>query len=268
MRKIADKTSRVLLAFLSVMEVKLSLSKLNLVLPPFAAPRRGSVTSLENPLPLITFGKYHLVFPSYLSPVYASPDHTVAFLQGDVRAYEATYKELYKPLFIYSLGILNNQATAEEIVQNVFMKLWEKVRKDAEGEKLEIQSSLKAYLYKAVHNHSLNAIKHKKVVQQYETHLTHTMTHKESDSAERDAAHKQLQGRLRQALSELPEQCRTVFQMSRFEDLKYKEIAERLAISPKTVENHMGKALKLLRGKLADYLVSLLAFLIYISNNF
>ena len=94
------------------------------------------------------------------------------------------------------------------------------------------------------------------------------MTHKESDSAEHDASHKQLQGRLRQALSELPEQCRTVFQMSRFEDLKYKEIAERLAISPKTVENHMGKALKLLRGKLADYLVSLMAFLIYMSNQF
>jgi RNA polymerase sigma-70 factor (ECF subfamily) len=194
--------------------------------------------------------------------VYASPENTTAFLQGDVRAYEATYKELYKPLFIYALGILNSQASAEEIVQNVFMKLWEK------KETLKIETSLKAYLYKAVHNHSLNAIKHNKVVQQYETHLSHTMTHKETDSAERDASHKQLQGRLRQALSELPEQCRTVFQMSRFEDLKYKEIAERLSISPKTVENHMGKALKLLRGKLADYLVSLLAFLIYMSNNF
>lgn len=194
--------------------------------------------------------------------MHASPQTTAAFLQGDVRAYETTYKELYKPLFIYALGILNSQASAEEIVQNVFMRLWEK------KETIEIQTSLKAYLYKAVHNQSLNAIKHNKVVQQYEIHLSHTMTHKESDSVERDAAHKQLQGRLRKALSELPEQCRTVFQMSRFEDLKYKEIAEQLSISPKTVENHMGKALKLLRGKLADYLVSITAILIYISKHF
>ena len=213
-------------------------------------------------LPFITIDKLHLVLRNYLSPVYPSPDNTALFLQGDVRAYEATYKELYKPLFIYALGILNNQSSAEEIVQNVFMKLWEK------KESLKIETSLKAYLYKAVHNHSLNAIKHNKVVKQYESHLSYTMTHKESDSAERDASHRQLQGRLRQALSELPEQCRTVFQMSRFEDLKYKEIAEQLSISPKTVENHMGKALKLLRGKLADYLVSLFAFLIFISKQF
>lgn len=194
--------------------------------------------------------------------VQLDPHTTEAFLQGDVRAYEATYKSLFKPLFVYALSILNDQAKAEGIVQNVFLKLWEK------KETIEIQSSLKAYLYKAVHNHSLNAIKHTQVKQQYESHLSYSMKNKQSESVERTTAHKQLEGKLRRALSELPEQCRTVFQMSRFEDLKYKEIAERLSISPKTVENHMGKALKLLRGKLADYLVSLFAFLIYISNHF
>ncbi len=203
-----------------------------------------------------------LAHSNYLSLVNVSPEITTAFLQGDVRAYEITYKELFKPLFIYALSILNDQAKAEGIVQNVFLKLWEK------KETLEIQSSLKAYLYKAVHNHSLNEIKHRKVKQQYDTHLTHTMTHKETDSAERNASLKQLEGKLRQALSELPEQCRTVFQMSRFEDLKYKEIAERLSISPKTVENHMGKALKLLRGKLSDYLVSIMLFITLLSNHF
>ena len=60
--------------------------------------------------------------------------------------------------------------------------------------------------------------------------------------------------KFRDALNELPEQCRTVFQLSRFEDMKYKEIADKLDISVKTVENHMGKALKLLRIKLVDYL--------------
>lgn len=187
---------------------------------------------------------------------------TKAFLQGDVRAYETTYKSLFKPLFIYAITMLKDHAQAEEIVQNVFLKLWEK------KETIEIQTSLKAYLYKAVHNHSLNAIKHEKVKQQYESHLSYSMKNKQTDTTETNVSFKQLEGRLRQALSELPEQCRTVFQMSRFEDLKYKEIAERLSISPKTVENHMGKALKLLRGKMADYLVSLFIFINYISNHF
>ena len=65
---------------------------------------------------------------------------------------------------------------------------------------------------------------------------------------------KELESKFRDALNELPEQCRTVFQLSRFEDMKYKEIADKLDISVKTVENHMGKALKLLRIKLVDYL--------------
>ena len=65
---------------------------------------------------------------------------------------------------------------------------------------------------------------------------------------------KELETKLDQALQELPEQCRTIFQLSRFEELKYREIAERLEISPKTVENQMGKALKLLRMKLIDFL--------------
>ena len=72
---------------------------------------------------------------------------------------------------------------------------------------------------------------------------------------------KELEQRLEKALNELPEQCRTIFQMSRFEELKYAEIAGRLGLSVKTVENQMGKALKLLRTKLADFLPALLMLL-------
>jgi RNA polymerase sigma-70 factor (ECF subfamily) len=77
---------------------------------------------------------------------------------------------------------------------------------------------------------------------------------------------KELESRLWQALNELPEQCRTIFQMSRFEELKYKEIAERLGLSIKTVENQMGKALKLLRIKLVDFLPLIL--ILFMPNRF
>jgi len=76
----------------------------------------------------------------------------------------------------------------------------------------------------------------------------------ESDKAEEKIVSTQLNEQLSNALRELPEQCRTVFQLSRFEDLKYREIATQLGISEKTVENQMGKALRLLRMKLVDFL--------------
>jgi RNA polymerase sigma-70 factor (ECF subfamily) len=75
-----------------------------------------------------------------------------------------------------------------------------------------------------------------------------------SESAHGKIASKELENKFREALGELPEQCRTVFQLSRFEDMKYKDISEKLDISVKTVENHMVKALKLLRTKLVDFL--------------
>ena len=77
---------------------------------------------------------------------------------------------------------------------------------------------------------------------------------------------KELQQKINDALKELPEQCRTVFQMSRYEELKYKSIADKLGISVKTVENHIGKALRILRSKLADVLPILIVVLMNMKN--
>jgi len=83
-----------------------------------------------------------------------------------------------------------------------------------------------------------------------------------SDNAEKKILLGDLESKLNQALSELPEQCRTIFQMSRFEELKYQEIADRMGLSVKTIDNQMGKALKRLRLKLVDFLpAAILTFL-------
>jgi RNA polymerase sigma-70 factor (ECF subfamily) len=84
------------------------------------------------------------------------------------------------------------------------------------------------------------------------------------DSAAKKVLAGELEKKLRKALNELPEQCRIIFQLSRFEELRYREIAEKLGISVKTVENQMGKALKLLRVKLVDFLPLLLLSLLNI----
>jgi RNA polymerase sigma-70 factor (ECF subfamily) len=182
-------------------------------------------------------------------------------LNGNIEAYEVVYKNFFKPLYVYAYSMLNDEMKAEEVVQTIFLKLWEK------QETIDIQTSLKAYLYRSVHNASLNVIKHEKVKQQYETYATHAMKTTKSETPAHTTMYKNLENKLREALNELPEQCRTVFQLSRFEELKYREIAERLSISEKTVEGHMGKALKLLRMKLVDFIVVLILLFIHLKNN-
>ena len=162
-------------------------------------------------------------------------------------AFEEIFMSHYKGMYSYACIMLKNEAEAEEITQTIFEKLWEK--KDA----LQIETSLKAYLYRMVHNDCLNWLKHSSVVHTFQKEKVYSMKY-DSDNAEDKLAAGQLNERLGIALRELPEQCRTIFQLSRFEDLKYREIAGQLGISEKTVENQMGKALKLLRMKLVDFL--------------
>jgi RNA polymerase sigma-70 factor (ECF subfamily) len=142
---------------------------------------------------------------------------------------------------------LRDEIAAEEMVQNVFYKLWERT------ENLSITGSVRAYLYRAVHNESLNYLKHLKVRSEHQLYVSHRMS-EGTEAASKKIQLKELEEKFHYALNDLPEQCRTIFQMSRFEELRYREIADRLDISVKTVENQIGKALKILRTKLVDFL--------------
>ncbi len=115
-----------------------------------------------------------------------------------------------------------------------------------------IDSSLKSYLYRAVRNAALNRLKHEKVKANHVAFVTSRNENFVSPADELEET--ELHFRIQRALKKLPEQCRVVFEMSRFEELKYTEIAERLGISVKTVENQMGKALRIMREQLNDYL--------------
>lgn len=181
-------------------------------------------------------------------------------VSGNIAMYETVYKNYFKPLYVYAFTMLKDETHAEEIVQNLFLKIWER------KEKINIETSLKAYLYKAVYFDCLNYIKHQKVKTNYEIHATHVMKNVKSELASHKVMYRNLEEKLRTALNELPEQCRTVFQLSRFEELKYREIAERLNISEKTVESHMSKALKQMRLKLAEFVISIIGLSIYLKN--
>lgn len=181
-----------------------------------------------------------------------------ALRQGDEQVFETIFKTYYERLCNYANTILNDMDEAEEMVQGAFLTVWEK------HDTLEIHTSVKSYLYRAVHNSCLNRVKHYKVRKTYgdsvknQTELLH-------DDASQDLIGSELDAIVANAIDSLPDQCRLVFKLSRFENLTYAEIAEQLGISVKTVENHMVKALKVLREKLKDYL-PVLIWLLFMRN--
>jgi RNA polymerase sigma-70 factor (ECF subfamily) len=173
---------------------------------------------------------------------------------GNESAFEMIFRSYYQPLCRYAYSFLEDKEEAEEVVQSAFITIWEK-RKS-----MDIQTSLKSYLYRMVRNACLNVIKHEKIKQQHVTHeLAVTETTYESVTQKVYAT--ELELKISEAMKTLPEQCRLVFQLSRFEELKYQEIADQLQISVKTVENHMGKALKIMREQLKEYLPLFLIFM-------
>jgi RNA polymerase sigma-70 factor (ECF subfamily) len=176
----------------------------------------------------------------------------VSFIrQGDEAAFEQTFRRFYPRLCRYANGLLKDMDEAEEVVQTVFLTIWEK-RTD-----LEITFSLKSYLFRAVHNHCLNRFKHESIREAHREFSGHFIPQSHEPVMQAIQA-SELEEQIENAVSKLPLQCQKAFRMSRFEELKYHEIAERLEISIKTVENQIGKALRILRVELADYLPSML----------
>jgi RNA polymerase sigma-70 factor (family 1) len=183
-----------------------------------------------------------------------------ALQQGDEQVFEKIFKHYYQRLCSYANSILNDMDEAEECVQQMFLNLWEK--KSA----VTVTVSLKSYLYRAVHNAALNRIKHGKVRQLYADEYVRN-TSEVTEHTNLPFEKNELQVQISKAISQLPEQCRMVFKLSRFENMKYQEIADHLGISIKTVENHMGKALKIMREQLRDYLPVIIAIMSWIFCN-
>lgn len=171
-----------------------------------------------------------------------------AVKNGSYSAFERIFRSHYGPLCAFAMGYLKDRDATEEAVQQVFYIVWER------RESINITTSFKAYLYQAVRNHCLNALKHEQVKASAHGELLREDEPEEENNLESI----ELRERIDQAISELPTERQKIFRMSRFEELKYKEIAEKLQISVKTVENQMGKALKHLRESLSELMPLLL----------
>ena len=174
---------------------------------------------------------------------------------GDEKAFEQLFKVQYPVLCGYARKYLDDFDQAEEIVQEMFFSFWQK------REKVEINISLEAYLFRSVRNACLNYLKHLKIREQYKLANNQDIRQKEQEIHDSVVA-LELQERIENVIDQLPTERKKIFKMSRFDELKYKEIAVKLNISVKTVEAQMSKALKYLRLHLSDYLSLFVIFIL------
>ena len=166
--------------------------------------------------------------------------------------FQAHYDELCR----YAFSILKDQDVAEDVVQQLFIKLWEK--RSSIG-KIE---NIRSYLFRSTFNMSLNEQKRMQRMPKRDEDIIQNSSLQSSDNTSNLLDSNELQERIDTAMMVLPKKCRDVFHLSRSEQLSYKEIAEQMKISPKTVENQVGKALRIMREELKDYLPLLILTLV------
>jgi len=168
-----------------------------------------------------------------------------------VEEFRKIFLEMYPVLCVYASGYLNDSEAAKDIVQEVLTTFW------TENEKLKNKDLVKPYLFKAVKHKALNYKKResrKSPLDSFFDEYNAELSIADDENVESFMALNSLMDDLEAAINELPEQRRKIFQMSRFEQMKHKEIADTLGISPKTVETQIFRALQFLRDRLKHYL--------------
>lgn len=171
--------------------------------------------------------------------------------EGENAAFETLYQLYFQKLFHFANSYIENEEESQEIVQNIYFKLWKK------RNELELDMNLHSYLFKMVKNACLDYFKHQKVKANYKDYcdaqresINHLALLDDTSSL---YIENELLEKINKSVDKLPESCKRIFIKSRFQGLKHKEIAEELMISTKTVENQLTKALKFLRMELKEY---------------
>lgn len=174
---------------------------------------------------------------------------------GDQSALKTVFDQHYSALCRYALQWTKDPDEAEDIVQRLFVDLW--VKRDA----IEVELTLKSYLYAATRNRCLNYLKHQRVVQMH----VQSVSKAPQPILFMDEAH-HLTEAIHKAIANLPDQCGRVFRMVKMEGKRYHEVADELGISVKTIENHMTKALRVLRVELKDFFPLCIGLIIWLYN--
>jgi RNA polymerase sigma-70 factor (ECF subfamily) len=180
---------------------------------------------------------------------------------GDAEAFEYVFRNYFKKLFNYADNLLRNNYQAEEVVTDVFTKLW------TNRSQLTVKTSLHSYLFRAVYNNCLNQIRRVKVENKYKSYFLYCFKEMQTNAQDYPFARlveKELEQKIDEIITSLPEQCRAMFLLSRDEGLTHEEIAVRFGVSVNTVHTQIARALKKFREELQNYLLLLLVLFIRI----
>jgi RNA polymerase sigma-70 factor (ECF subfamily) len=167
--------------------------------------------------------------------------------KGNERAFNSIFKQYYKPLCQFSYSFIKVQDTAENLVQEVFAKLWEK------RENITNIDNLLSYMMGMVRNQSIDFLRKEKTNSKI---FNNIRLEKSENTTEEQISKNEFEEKLLKSIMNLPERCRTAIEMSRLEGLSNKEIAQKMEISVKGVEALIGRSLKLLRSELQEFLPS------------
>lgn len=163
----------------------------------------------------------------------------------DARVFEQIFRDHYARMVSIGDRLLGDPARSEELAQDVLLELWRS------RTRFDETIPLSAYLYRSIRNRALNELRHLRVMRDAAPRLHQNEHARPADLSleeqEQDAA-------VRRAMAQLPDRCREVFELSRVDQLSYAEIAEVMGITTKTVEAHMARALRTLRGALSPFL--------------
>jgi RNA polymerase sigma-70 factor (ECF subfamily) len=171
---------------------------------------------------------------------------------GNMFAFDALYRKYNKKLYKFGFSILKSTEEAENLIQDVFLNLWEN------RHKVEKNSSIKSYVFTITYNSAISIIRKKARESQFIEYLK-TLQDISVEAVNVELEYNELTNKLDEIIKGLPQRQKEVYLLHKVEGLKYNEIAERLNISVNTIENHMSHALKTIRKKLGNY--SLIAIL-------
>lgn len=179
---------------------------------------------------------------------------TCQFKSDPERVYKIVFDELYKPLCSFAKKYILDLDEAEDIIQNLFLRLWE--QRD-----IDFKTSIKSYLFQSARNECLNYIKHRLVEDKYKDHLLKVYSDAFYESAMEE---EEINKIIYDAIQNLPSRCRQIFELSRIEEKSIDEISKKLSLSTSTVKNQLVTALKRIRSDLEKYEILIITIIITI----
>lgn len=168
--------------------------------------------------------------------------------QSDRDAFEKIFRSYYERLCNYAYGFLDSSQRSEDVVQAVFLKIWD------QREDWDPKTTVSQYLFTAVRNRALNVLRHERIKEDSEEEVSRIFQELKEPSSTDDQNTEELQKAIQNAIDDLPPRRREIFLLSRRSGLTYREIANVLGISVNTVSTQMGRALESLRNHLEDWI--------------